>query len=165
MGSRSKAGHRGAPCRQLSPPGTGVSGERLERRLMLSAAAIGPEFGVNTFTSFTQNSPAIAADGDGDFVAVWQSTNQDGDGYGIYAQRYSAAGQALPRPAGVPAGQGAGEFRINTTTAQVQKQPSVAIDAAGDFVVAWQSLAQDGSNPVSYGVYAQRYDAAGNPQG
>src|SRR4051812_24139351 len=139
MGSRSKAGRRGAPCRQRSSRGTAVSGERLERRLMLTAAPIGPEFGVNTFTSFTQNSPAMAVDGDGDFVVAWQSTNQDGDGYGIYAQRYSAAGQALPRPTGVPAGQGAGEFRVNTATAQVQKQPSVAIDAGGDFVIAWQS--------------------------
>ena len=36
--------------------------------------------------------------------------------------------------------------------------PSVAMDSAGDFVVAWQSYGEGGS---SYGVYAQRYTAAG----
>jgi hypothetical protein len=36
------------------------------------------------------------------------------------------------------------------------------MDADGDFVIAWQSFAQDGSN---YGVYAQRYNAAAVPQG
>jgi len=32
----------------------------------------------------------------------------------------------------------------------------VASDAAGNFVVGWQSLAQEGS---SYGVFGQRYSA------
>ena len=32
------------------------------------------------------------------------------------------------------------------------------MDAAGDFVVVWQSFGQDGSG---YGVYARRYNAAG----
>src|SRR5205814_2644888 len=36
------------------------------------------------------------------------------------------------------------------------------MSAAGDFVIAWQSNGQDGSNT---GVYAQRYSAAGVPQG
>ena len=38
----------------------------------------------------------------------------------------------------------------------------MAMDADGDFVVAWTSQDQDGS---STGVYAQRYNAAGLPQG
>ena len=36
------------------------------------------------------------------------------------------------------------------------------MDSAGDFVVAWESQAEDGSN---YGIYAQRYNAAGAAQG
>src|SRR3954452_711915 len=48
------------------------------------------------------------------------------------------------------------ETRINTVTTGVQVTPSVAMDAVGDYVIAWASSAQDGSG---YGVYAQRYNA------
>jgi len=37
-----------------------------------------------------------------------------------------------------------------------------AQDAAGDFVVVWQSLSQDGSG---YGVFGQRYASSGAPSG
>ena len=92
----------------------------------------------------------MAADSAGDFVVVWESGGEDGDGYGIFAQRYNAIGMT----------QGP-EFRVNTYTTSDQQRPSVAMDSAGDFVVAWQS-GEDGSG---YGVYAQRYNVAGVAQG
>ncbi|MFO1433165.1 MAG: hypothetical protein U1F76_24175 [Candidatus Competibacteraceae bacterium] len=127
--------------------GTGIYAQRY------NAAGVpqGGEFQVNTTTASWQESPAVAMDAAGDFVVAWQSYGQDGDGWGIYAQRYSAAG--------APQG---GEFQVNTTTAGHQAYPAVALDAAGDVVVAWQSYGQDGDG---YGVYAQRYSAAGAPQG
>ena len=67
-------------------------------------------------------------DDSGDFVVAWQSKDQDGDKWGIYAQRFNASG--------APQG---GEFRVNTATSKEQQAPSVAMDADGDFVVAWQS--------------------------
>ena len=91
--------------------------------------------------------PGVAMDAAGDFVVAWESSGQDGSGYGVYAQRYNAAG--------APQG---GEFRVNTYTTGNQVDPAVAMDPAGDFVVAWQSDGQDGSG---YGIYAQRYNAAG----
>src|SRR6267378_942596 len=90
-------------------------------------------------------------DAAGGFVIAWQSNIQDGSSYGIYAQRYNASG--------VPQG---GEFPVNSYTTGAQVKPSVGMDAAGGFVIAWQSDGQDGS---SYGVYAQRYNASGVPQG
>jgi hypothetical protein len=111
----------------------------------------GVEFLVNTYTSNSQYSPALALDADGDFVIAWQSYNQDGSGYGVYAQRYNAAGL----PQGV-------EFLVNTYTSNSQSSPTLALDADGDFVIAWHSGDQDGS---ASGVYAQRYNAAGLPQG
>ena len=102
---------------------------------------------VNTYTSNYQTSPSVAVDADGDFVVAWQSNAQDGDGYGIYAQLYNELGVAV-----------GSEFRVNTTTASNQSAPSVAVDADGDFVVAWVSSGQDGSG---FGVYAQRYNASG----
>ncbi len=111
----------------------------------------GSEFRANTWTTNNQFSPSVAMDSDGDFVVVWYSFGQDGNGYGIYAQRYNSAGVA----------QGA-EFRVNTWTTNAQAYPSVSMDSDGDFVVAWQSLIQDGS---SNGIYAQRYNSAGVVQG
>ncbi len=115
------------------------------------AGGVGSEFRVNSFTTGAQRAPAVAMDADGDFVVAWESSDQDGSSYSVYAQRYSAAGVA----------QGA-EFRVNTYAASVERNPAVAMDADGDFVVAWQSYGQDGSG---YGVYAQRYSAAGVAQG
>jgi hypothetical protein len=102
---------------------------------------------VNTFASDWQTNPAVAMDGAGNFVVTWQSSGQDGSGYGIYAQRYNAAGVAV-----------GSEFRVNTFTTDNQRLPAVAMDGAGNFVVTWQSYGQDGSGLE---IYAQRYDAAG----
>jgi hypothetical protein len=112
--------------------------EFLDSRLMLSAAS---GFQVNTFTAGAQESPKAASDAEGDYVIAWQSGGQDGDGNGIYAQRYSAAGAA----------QGS-EFRVNTHTSGNQQAPAVAMDSTGDFVIAWQSDGQDGDGN---GIYAQ----------
>ena len=57
----------------------------------------------------------------GEFVVTWSSKGQDGDGWGVYAQRFDASG----RGAG-------GEFRVNSATGGDQTSPSVAIDAAGE---------------------------------
>ena len=63
-----------------------------------------------------------------------------------------------------------GEFRVNTTTANTQttsvsargSHDAVGVDANGNYVVVWTSAAQDGSGT---GVFAQRYNARGIPQG
>ena len=112
----------------------------------------GPEFRVNTYTPGTQRvGQAIGAAADGSFVVVWQSFGQDGNQYGIFGQRFDAAG--------TPAGS---EFRVNSFTTGSQQFPSVASAPDGRFVVAWRSYPQDGS---SGGVFAQRYDSFGNPAG
>jgi len=116
----------------------------------------GSEFAVNTYTTgaqrtFRESPQSVAMDADGDYVVTWSSYGQDGDLYGVYAQRYNAAGAA----------QGS-EFQVNTYTTDYQLYSTVAMDADGDFVVTWSSYAQDGNN---YGIYAQRYSAAGVAQG
>ena len=113
------------------------------QRYNAAGVAQGGEFRVNTTTANDQLYSMVAMDADGDFVVTWWSRSQDGSGYGVYAQRYNAAGVA----------QG-GEFRVNTTTTDHQFCSAVAMDADGDFTVAWSSAGQDGSG---YGVYAQRY--------
>lgn len=112
---------------------------------------LGGEFRVNTYTTGGQIYSSIAMDNDGDFVIAWSSSWQDGSSLGIYAQRFNSLGQ----PQGV-------EFAVNTYTTQRQSFPSVAMDEAGDFVIVWDSYLQDGSN---YGIYAQRFNSLGEPQG
>src|SRR5687768_10593422 len=60
------------------------------------------------------------------------------------------------------------EFPVNSYNFEFQAVPAVAMDADGDFVVAWESLGQDEAGTYDQptaGVYAQRYNAAGVRQG
>ena len=126
----------------------------LEERTLLSGTPIGVEALVNTTAAdvqatFAEAPQAVASDTNGNFVVVWSSLNQDGDGYGVYGQRYNAAGVA----------QG-GEFLINTDLTGNQQYAAVAMASDGRFVVAWST--DVGGDP---GVRAQRFDAAGVAQG
>jgi len=111
----------------------------------------GPEFRVNTYTTTGQAAGAVASTSAGDFVVVWVSQNQAGDDVGIFGQRYASFGAPL-----------GGEFHVNTYTTNQQRNPSVASDSAGNFIVAWHSLEQDGSGA---GIFAQRYASTGAPLG
>src|SRR5207237_875124 len=91
-------------------------------------------FQINQFTTGAQDMPSVAMDARGDFVIAWQSFGQDSSGsYGIFARRYNAAGKPL-----------GGEFQVNQFVTENQSNSSVAMDARGDFVIAWQSFGQDG---------------------
>jgi hypothetical protein len=113
--------------------------------------AVGDEFLVNTYEVEGQHQPAIASLSGGGFIITWASSGQDGDGYGIYGQRYNGSGSAVGT-----------EFRANSTITSWQYQPAVAGLTAGGFVIVWTSDFQDGG---SYGVYAQVYDTDGNTVG
>jgi hypothetical protein len=119
------------------------------QRYNATGVAQGNEFPVNSTTVDTQAFSSVAMDAVGNFVVSWHSNLQDGNGFGIYAQRYNAAGVA----------QG-GEFPVNTITSGNQTRPAVAMNAAGDFVISLQS--SDGS---SFGIYAQAFNAGGAAQG
>lgn len=90
-------------------------------------------------------------DSDGGFVVAWMSEDQDGDGWGVYAQRFSADGIRLGT-----------EIPVNTRTTDNQGWPVVAMDSDGDFIVAWDNTWQVDS--IS-DVYAQRFDSAGLRRG
>ena len=102
--------------------GAGVFGQRFSSAGVAQAG----EFLVNTHVTSHQFRGDVSADADGDFVVVWTSQDQDGDGYGVFAQRFSSTGA----PVGA-------EFQVNSYTLDNQVVPTVAIDADGDFVVAW----------------------------
>jgi lambda repressor-like predicted transcriptional regulator len=113
--------------------------------------SVGVEFRVNTYTTDNQRAPSVASDAEGNFVVVWQSRYQDGSAWGVFGQRYDNAGGAL-----------GSEFRVHSYPTRSQRNPSVAMDASGNFVVVWASYAQDGSN---WGIFGQRFDSSGRAQG
>jgi hypothetical protein len=78
---------------------------------------------VNSTTTDVQNSPAVAMDASGDFVISWQSNNQDGSGYGIYAQRYDSQGNPLG---------GTNELQVLTFSGK----------PVGTFQLQWQASSQ-----------------------
>ncbi|GEO18204.1 putative Ig domain-containing protein [Microvirga aerophila] len=126
------------------------------QRYTAAGSAVGPEFKINTFTANEQWQPSVASLPDGGFLVTWMSLAQDGPYWGIYGQRYTAAGAATGP-----------EFKINTTVASAQEQPMVASLPDGGIVVTWMTHAQDRSGPdrPSWGIYGQRYTAAGASAG
>lgn len=110
---------------------------------------ITPDFQVNTYTTYVQFQPVVAASATGEFVIVWEDKyGQDGDEHGVFAQLYDSAGA----PNGT-------EFQVNTTTSDSQWQPSVAMDDDGSFVAVWtQSVSGTGSIGE---IHGQRFDPSG----
>ncbi len=100
----------------------------------------------NTYTTSDQQRPAVAADGHGRAVVAWESLGQDGSHLGVFAQRFVD---------GVPAGP---EFQVNSYTVSRQNFPAVAMDGAGNFVIAWRSSLQGSPGGT---IFAQRYTADG----
>ena len=90
-------------------------------------------------------------DANGDFVITWQRYGSDGGSglfgasyggeNGVYAKRYTKGGVAASNV-----------FQVNQTTTGTEQNASVAMDAAGDFVITWESN-QNGN----YDVYARWY--------
>jgi len=118
----------------------------------ISASTCFAEFQINTRTSSNQANPAIAMDADGNFVIVWSSYNQDGNSNGIFGQRFD--------PNYTPIGD---EFQINTTTSGNQTESSVAMNAAGDFVVVWQGPPSEFEKEED--IFIQQFDPNGQPIG
>ena len=102
--------------------GSGVFGQRYDS----SGNPLGGEFQVNTYTTGNQSYSSVASDASGNFVVTWEGNDQDGDGWGVFGQRYDSDGNRV-----------GGEFQVNTYTTAGQFFPSVASDANGNFVVAW----------------------------
>ncbi|WP_418316906.1 putative Ig domain-containing protein [Piscinibacter sakaiensis] len=123
------------------------------RRVAANGTPLGGEFRVNTTTTKDQSAPAIAMADGGAFIVTWQGKRPGADDWMIYAQRFDAAGAAA-----------GSEFAVATVTYKDQMAPAIAADAAGNFVIAWQSKDVD-YNDGKFGIYAQRFAADGSQRG
>ena len=121
----------------LDPSARGAFAQRYDP----AGVPLGGEFQVNAFTTDSPVCPAVAADGAGNFVIVWQGF-QGGIG-GIFGRRFDATG--------TPQGS---EFRADSGATESAFVPGIAATPAGDFAVAWFG----GS-----AVYARHFDAGAAP--
>ncbi|WP_052710384.1 beta strand repeat-containing protein [Azospirillum thiophilum] len=96
------------------------------QRFAANGTALGASVPVNSYRTGNQTVPAVAATADGGFVVSWQSAGQDGNGNGVYAQRFDASGNRV-----------GSEFRITDAVTGNQDAPSIAATADGGFTVAW----------------------------
>lgn len=111
----------------------------------------GDEFLVNEYIMNYQGNPAVDMDPQGRFVIAWQSWEQDGDGYGVYAKIFNSSGEPV-----------SSEIPVNTTVSGNQDQPAVAAAEDGSFIIIWRSSPAEGEQS---GIFGQRFDRSGNRLG
>jgi len=117
--------------------------------ILLFSAASAKEFQVNTRSACDQADADIAMDANSNFVVVWTSYFEDGNSNDIFGWLFDSDAK--------PAGD---EFLINTVRLGNQKEPSVAADEIGNFVVVWQ-----GPGPNEEDIFARRFEPNGQPLG
>ncbi|QDT12015.1 DUF2341 domain-containing protein [Stieleria marina] len=113
------------------------------RRFGANGVALDDEFVVNTTTASEQANSSIAVDSAGDFIIVWAG-NGTGDNGGVFYRRFDRDGIAVD----------AVEVLVNRDDLDDEAEPSVAMNEAGQFVVAWESLGE---------IYIRHFDATGSP--
>lgn len=121
--------HKGVSFRRVSAAGALVGAETVVAAPLASNAQMNISCGTG-----------------GSFVIVWESDKAPAiDRFDILGARFTKLGRRVGNV-----------FRINTTTADNQRNPAVSHDSKGNFVVVWEH------NPVSGGaINARRYSAAG----
>ncbi len=80
---------------------------------------------------------------DGGFVVTYRKS--DGNGFGVYAQRFDRNRQSV-----------SGEIRLNDYLPGTQEAAAITALPSGGFVATWASIGQDGSG---YGVYSKVFEA------
>jgi hypothetical protein len=103
-------------------------------------------FTVNASAAGDQLYPDAAVGPNGRFVATWMSSDQDGDGWGIYARWFTATCQPLTA-----------DVQVNTVTHDNQYYPRIDPDGQGRFVIAWVDSPR--------GVFVRRFDNNGTALG
>jgi len=106
-----------------------------------SGNPIGDEFHVNTYTDGSQTNPKIIALPNQKFAIIWNSEGKDGNGKGIYGQRYDSSGNRIGT-----------EFQLDTEP----RAKEVAQLTNGDLILALSDL-YNGQDSSGKGVFAQRF--------
>jgi hypothetical protein len=121
----------------------------------VSGAAVGGEFKINTTGAGSH--PAVAASSAGDFAVAWEGEDAGGSDtsrFSIEAQLFDSGGN--------PVGD---QFQVNTYTTDWQEDPAVAMDSAGNFIIAWESDGSLGTDNSDDSIQAQYFTSGGSPEG
>lgn len=102
---------------------------------------------VNQTVAGDQESPSVASDSSGNFEVAWDSDSSDGNDYDIFVRPF--------RLSAAPSGN---EVRFNTSTPGPQTDPSIDMNANGNFVVVWSSAVSASS--TDYDIYERRVVSA-----
>ena len=127
---------------------TGKGNDIWLRRFLANGSAAAVSERVNTTTSGAQMNVDVAAISATDYAVVWQSENQDGSSWGIYARVHNFQGWSS-------------EFLVNQTTAGAQVSPAIAV-VAGDYGITWVGRDDNGGNGL---IYTRRFNDSGAPGG
>jgi VCBS repeat-containing protein len=132
-----------------------AGGKIVVQRYDADGNPVGARFQANTITTGNNEGSKIAMDAAGDFVVVWTGDRATVTP-NVFAQLFDKTGAKV-----------GSEFQVNQTPGTAFPNSnelfpnSVAMDAAGDFVVVWTGTdAGDGTTP-DLGIFAQRFDKTG----
>ncbi len=130
--------------------GRNGGGDVYVQRFDSSGVAIGENFQANDTRQGRQRNPSIASDSIGNFVVVWDDGRNENHWPDIYAQRYAKDGSPI-----------GANFKVDENDADAaQRNPVVACDEGGNFIIAWQE-----SRAGDEDCFAQRYSSDGTPIG
>jgi len=125
--------------------GSGIVGRRFDA----DGSVFRREFTVNTYTTGSQTQSVVGAADAGQFVVVWTNTEaQDGNGFGIFGQRFNATN-----------GRVGSEFQVNAVTTGNQQTPDIAVLPDGSFITVWRE-SRDGSGTS---IAGRRFDTNATP--
>jgi hypothetical protein len=119
------------------------------RRFGPQGEPLGGAFRVDDAVHTSSFQPDVAARPTGEFVVVWSDV---GGPVEIFGQRYDAEGARQGAP-----------FVANPSLAGHAQAPSIAMAPSGEFLVAWESVGQLGTDERD--IFAQRLDADATLQG
>src|SRR5262249_23499810 len=121
---------------------------------------VGGQFQANTGTTAQSRYPNVAIGPAGDFVVAWarpcESYTSCTSNPGVFARRFDNSAN--------PTGGEIDVTKFQTTNPGIQHgHPSLAMDAHGNFAVAWEGWDEDGDGS-SGGVFVRAFDNAGFPR-
>ena len=122
-----------------------------QQRYNSAGETVGAEQQVNNQVEDYQLNASVTSLTDGGWLVCWESYAQDGSGYGVYQQRFTADG--------LTSGE---ESRVNTQTTGSQNTAAVTALADGGWLVSWMAYSEDG---LQSDILQQRYSSAGLPIG
>ena len=94
------------------------------------------DFQVNDGMEPSKGAPVIACDAEGNFVVLWEEETDKEGGNDLFLRGYNSHGNGLYGP-----------VKLNGPESQNPRNPDIAMNASGDYIVLWQDKV-DGTNKI-----------------